>query len=185
MDKEIGAAMMVSEVQNGETLLFDFSAENTAGRWLIVNDGVMGGLSQSEMQLTDQDTAIFQGTLSLENYGGFASVRALLDPHTLEGYEGLSLRVLGDGRYYKLRMRTDRNMDGPAYEVDFATRAGEWMTVRIPFRDAIPTFRGRRLTNYPALQGKQIAQIGFMLADKQAGPFRLEVKWIGAYGPGI
>jgi len=185
MDEGIGAAMMVSEIQNGETVLFDFSAENTVGRWLIVNDGVMGGLSQSEMELTGQGTAIFQGALSLENYGGFASVRTLLDPHTLEGYEGLSLRVLGDGRRYKLRMRTDRTMDGPAYEVDFATSAGEWINVHIPFREAIPTFRGRRLTNYPALQGKQIAQIGFMLADKQAGPFRLEVKWIGAYGPGI
>jgi hypothetical protein len=173
--------MDIDESMAGDLLLFDFSREAAAGRWAIVNDGVMGGLSQSTLRLTDEGTALFEGTLSLENYGGFASVRTLPQSYSLDDYEGLVMRVRGDGRRYKLRLRTDRNIDGPAYEADFDTIADTWMDVRIPFRDTTPTFRGRRLANMPALEGKMLAQIGLMIADKKAGDFRLEMAWIRAY----
>ena len=180
-ENEEGGKMSAVALQVDEKILFDFTSENKSGRWMIVNDGVMGGLSQSELQLSDQNTVIFQGELSLENYGGFASVRTVPYRFDLAEYDGLSLRVLGDGRSYKLRLRTDTNMDGPAYEVEFDTTANVWLTVYIPFQDAIPTFRGRRLTNLPTLSGQQITQIGLMLADKQSGSFRLEVDWVRAY----
>jgi monofunctional biosynthetic peptidoglycan transglycosylase len=166
--------------QEGKTL-FDFQGKNEATRWVRVNDGVMGGLSQSEMRFTAQGTAIFEGTLSLENYGGFASVRTNPQDYGLGSYAGLAVRVKGDGRRFKLRLRTDDRLDGPAYESDFDTVAETWVTVKTPFRDCVPTFRGRRLRNVPALKGADVRQIGFMIADKQAGPFRLEVDWIKAY----
>jgi monofunctional biosynthetic peptidoglycan transglycosylase len=162
-------------------LLFDFSSEGRTGRWMIVNDGVMGGLSESELQLSDQGTIIFQGNLSLENYGGFASVRSVPYRFGLEAYDGISLRVLGDGRRYKLRLRTDVNIDGPAYEAEFDTIANTWTTVNIPFQTTTPTYRGRLIKDLPPLSGNRVTQIGLMLADKQEGPFRLEVDWIRAY----
>jgi NADH dehydrogenase [ubiquinone] 1 alpha subcomplex assembly factor 1 len=146
-----------------------------------VNDGVMGGLSQSEMRFTAEGTALFEGTLSLENNGGFASVRTIPDDFALGGYTGLAVRVKGDGHRYMLRLRTDRYLDGPAYESGFDTEAETWVTVRVPFRDFVPTFRGRRLRNMPAIDGADVRQIGLMLADKQAGPFRLEIDWIKTY----
>jgi monofunctional biosynthetic peptidoglycan transglycosylase len=161
--------------------LFDFQGQDEAARWVRVNDGVMGGLSQSEMRFTAEGTALFEGTLSLDNNGGFASVRTIPDDFALGGYAGLSVRVKGDGRRYMLRLRTDRYLDGPAYESGFDTVAETWVTVRVPFRDFVPTFRGRRLRNMPELDGADVRQIGFMLADKQAGSFRLEIDWIRAY----
>jgi monofunctional biosynthetic peptidoglycan transglycosylase len=94
----------------------------------------------------------------------------------------LAFRVRGDGRSYKLRLRGDNRLDGPAYEADFETVAGTWVTVQVPFSDLRPTFRGRRLRNLPAMEGAAVRQIGLMLADKQEGPFLLEIDWIKAYG---
>ena len=168
-------------VAQKEKLIFDFQGPDEAARWVRVNDGVMGGLSQSEMRFTAQGTALFEGTLSLENNGGFASVRTIPDNFALGNYAGLAVRVKGDGRRYMLRLRTDRYLDGPAYEAGFDTVAETWVTLRVPFRDFAPTFRGRRIRNMPPLEGADIRQIGFMLADKQAGPFRLEIDWIRAY----
>jgi monofunctional biosynthetic peptidoglycan transglycosylase len=141
----------------------------------------MGGISNSEFVLSEGGVAIFRGTLSLENYGGFASVRTYPEDFQLGAYTGLRLRVRGDGRKYKLRIRTSRRFDGPAYEAEFETQADEWITVTIPFQSVVPTFRGRVLRNQPKMDGAQIQQIGLMIADKVPGPFELEVDWIKAY----
>ena len=87
-----------------------------------------------------------------------------------------------EGRVVYIKdVRTDDRLDGPAYELDFDTVADTWITVKAPFRDFAPTFRGRRLHNMPALDGANVRQIGFMIADKQEGPFRLKIDWIRAY----
>jgi hypothetical protein len=162
-------------------LIDDFAGRDAAARWVRVNDGVMGGRSQSSLTLTPEGTALFAGSLSLENHGGFASVRTVPHDFALGEYRGLAFRVKGDGRSYKLRLRGDDRLDGPAYEADFETVAGAWVTVQVPFADLQPTFRGRRLRDMPALAGAAVRQIGFMIADKQEGPFRLEIDWIKAY----
>ncbi|MDH3323720.1 MAG: CIA30 family protein, partial [Flavobacteriaceae bacterium] len=53
----------------------DFGKTTGGQNWMIVNDDVMGGLSNSTAELTDS-TLIFKGTLSLKNNGGFASIRS-------------------------------------------------------------------------------------------------------------
>jgi monofunctional biosynthetic peptidoglycan transglycosylase len=161
--------------------IYSFEGQDNSALWVRVNDGVMGGLSQSTLTLTQEGTAVFSGTLSLANHGGFASVRTYPYDFALGEYAGLAFRVKGDGRGYKLRLRSDDRLDSPAYEADFETAAGTWTTVRIPFADLRPTFRGRRLRNMPVLDGTAVRQIGFMIADKREGPFRLEIDWIKAY----
>lgn len=152
--------------------------------WLIVNDGVMGGVSRSQIRVTDDDTAVFEGELSLENNGGFASVRALLGPTDLSGYRGVALRVRGDGRTYQIRFRVDGGFDGVSYRAMF--EAGpDWTTVVVPFDAFVPVFRGRVLRDRPPLDPSAIHQLGFMLADKRPGSFRLEVGEVrGAAPPG-
>jgi peptide-methionine (R)-S-oxide reductase len=176
-DEDQGTDSMATE----EKLIYGFEGQDTAAPWVRVNDGVMGGLSQSNLTLTQEGTALFAGTLSLENNGGFASVRTVPYDFGLDGYAGMTFRVRGDGRVYKLRLRADDRLDGPAFEADFDTVADTWITVKIPFADLRPTLRGRRLRNRPALTGAAVRQIGFMISDKQEGPFRLEIDWIKAY----
>jgi len=162
--------------------LMDFS-DGDKTKWSVVNDGVMGGISQSRIQRTSRETAVFAGVLSLENNGGFASVRAVVGPLDLSSYAGIEIRVRGDGRSYQLRLRTNDRFDGAAYRAHFETHTGEWVTARIPFDQFVPTFRGRTLSDAPALEPSRIHQIGFLLADKTPGPFSLEIDFVRAFKP--
>jgi len=172
---------MQQQQERNTKVLINFSDAETRGQWVIVNDGVMGGISQSEIVLSDDGTAIFRGTVSLENYGGFASTRTVSGSYNLAGYTGLIVRMKGDGRQYQLRLRADNRFDGVSYRYYVDTQPDTWMTIRVPFHEFVPVFRGRILQDVPPISPEQIQQIGFMIADKQAGPFRLEIESIQAY----
>lgn len=148
--------------------------------WRVVNDGVMGGLSQSRMRITPDDTGVFEGHVSLENNGGFAMVRLPLDRLDLSRYAAIAVRVKGDGHRYRLRLRTDQSFDGVAYQASFETRDDEWQVIELPLSGFEPTFRGRRVADAPPLDAGRIYQLGFMIADQQEGVFRLEVDWVRA-----
>ncbi len=162
----------------GEAVLFDF-AQTTNATWQVVNDDVMGGVSTSRFELTN-GVAVFRGVVSLENNGGFASVRTLPMRFDLGDASEFVLRVRGDGRRYKFTARTDANFDGPLYQKAFTTRKDGWQEIRLPLKDFIPTFRGRVLAGEPPLSANKLASLGFLISDKQDGPFRLEVAWIKA-----
>jgi monofunctional biosynthetic peptidoglycan transglycosylase len=183
--REIDAMpMRIQEMQQQEQrtkMLIDFSDQEMRGRWAIVNDSVMGGISQSEIGLSDDNTAIFRGIVSLENYGGFASTRSVADSYDLAGYTGLIVRMKGDGRQYQLRLRADNRFDGVSYRYYVDTQPDTWMTIRVPFGEFVPVFRGRILNDVPPISPGQLQQIGFMIADKKAGPFQLEIESIQAY----
>jgi uncharacterized surface protein with fasciclin (FAS1) repeats len=152
-------------------------------RWQTVNDGVMGGRSRGDSTRTSNGTLRFAGEISLENNGGFSSIRSRPQNLKLGGYDGLEARVRGDGRTYKLSLRTSGTSSWIAYWADFETKDGEWTTVRIPFTKWVPTTFGRKLKG-PALNPAAINSLGFMLYDKKAGPFDLEVDSITAYKGG-
>lgn len=164
-----------------EERLITFDSPDSSDKWMIVNDGVMGGLSTSSFEVTDSGTGVFSGTVSLDNNGGFASTRTIAAGLDSEAADGIVLRVKGDGKSYRFRIRTEQQSDGVAYQHSFDTRSGEWMEVRLPFRDFVASFRGRILPDVPPLDPSLIAQMGFLIADKQAGTFRLEIDWIDRY----
>ena len=162
----------------GVEVLVDFRSET--GSWSVVNDGVMGGRSSSEIRSTGDGSAVFQGNLSLENNGGFASIRTDVPAGVLAGRSRLVIRVRGDGKRYQVRLRTSGSFDGIAYRADFETTANAWTTIEIPLEIFEPSFRGYRPPNAEPLDPAEVRQIGLMLTDKQEGPFRLEIAWIGA-----
>jgi NADH dehydrogenase [ubiquinone] 1 alpha subcomplex assembly factor 1 len=149
--------------------------------WMVVNDSVMGGISQSRPEITNRDTLVFTGNVSLENNGGFASIRHVAEPFDLGRGEGVLLRVKGDGKKYQLRVRTSDGFDGMAYKTDFQTVKGEWQEFRFPWNVFTATYRGRLIENAPALEAINIRQIGFLISDKQAGSFVLEIVTLVAY----
>ena len=180
----IAGSLLITTATNAaenEDTLFDFSTADQMDAWRVVNDGVMGGLSQSQMMLSGENTAVFQGNVSLDNNGGFASVRAIPTTNKTAGHTGIRLRVKGDGKNYQLRLRTDNRFDGASYRSEFSTQKGEWIVIDMPFEEMAPTFRGRVLADYPAVDPSQIQQLGFLISNKVAEPFRLEVDWIKAY----
>jgi monofunctional biosynthetic peptidoglycan transglycosylase len=160
-------------------VLVNFTEQDEA-RWSIVNDGVMGGRSSSDIELTDQGTGLFSGFVSLENNGGFASVRATFQSLDLSAYQGVTLKVRGDGRRYQLRFRMDGSFDGVAHGTGFDTVAGEWVEIDLPFGGFQPTFRGRVPRGAGPLDPSRIRQMTFLIGDKKEGPFNLEIAWVKA-----
>ena len=148
--------------------------------WRIVNDGVMGGLSQSQMQQTPEGHARFSGTVSLENNGGFASTRATVPNGMRQGIQSIRLRVKGDGQRYSLRLRPAGRYGRVSYRAFFDTKAGEWQELEFPLSDFTPTFRGRVLTDVPPVSGQELEEIGLLIADKQEGQFGILIDWISA-----
>ncbi len=158
--------------------LFDFQVSTHLSDWEVVNDGVMGGVSTGQFQLQTNGCAVFSGTVRLENNGGFASVRSAPLREALTGCNAFVVRLRGDGRRYKFSVRTGTGFDTPLYQCSFITKEAEWEEHRLAFSDLVPTFRGRVLADVPSLNPAKVTAIGFLISDKQAGPFRLEIEWI-------
>lgn len=140
--------------------------------WRAVNDGVMGGVSTGSMVSTANGLR-FQGVLSLENNGGFASVRRMLG-FDLRAVAGVRLRVRGDGRTYQFRVRQDEQFDKVAWRADFTTN-GEWQTIELLFEQFQPVWRGRPVNGAGPIVAEKTRQIGFLLADGKPEAFVLEI----------
>jgi peroxiredoxin len=161
--------------------LFDFAAADAAQAWRAVNDGVMGGVSTGEARVTEEHTLRFAGTLSLENDGGFASIWSAGPARDLQEFDGLYIRARGDGRRYRLTVRTDFPIAAGSYRREFGTTPETWIEVFLPFAEFEASSYGRPVAGAPPLNRARVASIGFLLADKKAGPFALEVAWIKAH----
>lgn len=157
--------------------LLDFAAPG-APRFQALDDRVMGGRSMSRLRNIPQAGAVFEGVVSLEHGGGFASVRAGVEETNLSAYLGVVIRLRGDGRRYRLTLRNDRRISGVNHMHEFPTRPGEWEEIALPFEGFVPSLRGTRPAPATPLDPRRIRQVGFMIADARSGPFRLEVAWI-------
>jgi len=160
-----------------ERILFSFDKPDSAQPWQTVNDGVMGGRSDGRFKINDDKNMEFFGTLSLENNGGFASVRARGGNLTFQKDDVIVVRVKGDGREYKFNVYDQPNLNGFSYRQSFKTKKNEWIEVELPVRNFVATWRGRVFPNQK-LDPSNVAGLGFLLGDKKAGPFKLEVEWI-------
>ncbi len=149
--------------------------------WWVVNDTVMGGRSSSQWSDTGDSPAVFDGYLSLENNGGFTSVRSSQVVGLSPEHTTIRVRVRGDGRSYKFALRTSRIGRGVSYQYEFSTQSGEWIEADLPLSEFVPRWRGRRVSGAPALRPQDVLSVGFLLADKSEGRFRLEVAEISAF----
>ena len=164
-----------------EKMIFDFQGRTNSTKWQVVNDDVMGGVSTSQFQLLTNGGAIFSGVVSLENNGGFSSIRSGGPTRDLSAAEAIVLRVKGDGRTYRLQLATNAEFRRSriSYQTAFPTKRGEWTEVTVPLATLVPQFRGPQLSG-PTLNRTRIEEIGLSLSDGNPGAFALEVDWIKA-----
>ena len=176
-------------------VIFDFTNPNADLQeiWGAVDDVVMGGVSQSNIRLANQ-RAYFSGIVSTDNNGGFASVRTrnFSTPMNLADYEGIEIRVTGDGKRYKFITRCEGKWDGIGYCYSFDTVYNFPTTIRIPFKELIPVFRAKTVTEASRFDAARVYSMQLMLSKFEydgelnpkfeAGSFQLEVEYIKAYG---
>ena len=175
----LAALFTHSTLSAGEKNVASFETDESLKSWTSVNDGVMGGISKGGFKRSEQGTLLFTGNLSLENNGGFASIRMKSSALGLSGMSALVVKARGDGRTYWVDVRVNNQMSAGSYRAYLPTTAGEWQETRIPFADfKLQTF-GRELAAKP-LNAAAVASVGFTLSDKKAGPFALEVASVKA-----
>lgn len=155
-----------------------FDGPHSVADWQAIGDAVMGGVSAGQMAYDPNGYAVFSGEVSLANNGGFASVRSAVETSASDSASAYLLTVRGDGKRYKFSVRTSADFDGVGYQAGFAPPAGEWTPVRLAIADFVPTWRGRIVTHAPLLAPSCVQQIGLLIADRQAGAFRLHIRAI-------
>jgi NADH dehydrogenase [ubiquinone] 1 alpha subcomplex assembly factor 1 len=160
--------------------LFSFTDGSVVAKWSATDDRVMGGVSRSRLRFDPMGHAVFEGVMSLEQNGGFASVRADAPPPPpqLEKLTHYVVEVRGDGKRYKLNLRMSGQFSRVSYQATFPTAANAWTTVAIPVSSFEPTFRGRRVLDAPPLNAALVDQVGLMISDQQDGAFQLAIRKI-------
>lgn len=157
------------------SVLFDFTDDASAARWRSIDDVVMGGVSESRF-VSANGHASFTGTVSLEHGGGFASTRAPEASYDLSSTTGLQLHLRGDGKQYWLTLYT--TVGGPiSYRASLQPR-DRWTTIDVPFTDLDAYRRGDQVPEAPPFAPAEVRSLGFLIAQKQEGPFCLDVAWI-------
>jgi NADH dehydrogenase [ubiquinone] 1 alpha subcomplex assembly factor 1 len=151
--------------------------------WQVVNDGVMGGLSEGKLTPNQAGTMTFSGMLSLENNGGFSTFRSGDLKLDLSRHLGLLLRVKGDGRTYQVRLATDAVFRGMevSFAAEVATIKGEWVEVKVPFADFKGSFRGLDLPE-ERLDTSKVRRVSILIGDKKHAPFEVELDFVRTYG---
>ena len=190
LTRYIAGAFLIAILQPAATAqtmtsLFEFSETGDVAKWQIVNDGVMGGRSNSQASMvkSDSDGKVeaesgvmrFAGTLSLENNGGFASVRSRPNGSIgLDPGETIVLRVKGDGRRYTFNLYTPDRRTAFSYQTEFDTTAGQWTKVKLPVDKFVAHSFGRPMPNMQ-LTPSEVHSVGILLADKKPGAFEILV----------
>ncbi|MGZ2370293.1 CIA30 family protein [Ancylomarina sp. YFZ004] len=153
-------------------ILFDFNKGSEIDNWKVVNDEVMGGRSEAQFGLNSEGHGVFSGQVSLENNGGFSSLRYRFESLDVIKYKKVVLKLKGDGKAYQFRLKSDLT-NAHSYVKYFQT-SGEWESIEIDFKDMHPQFRGRVL-DMPNYSGKMMTEVAFLIANKKAEAFRLEI----------
>jgi NADH dehydrogenase [ubiquinone] 1 alpha subcomplex assembly factor 1 len=174
----LAVLLMQAVAEKALVPVLDFAGPDTAQKWQAVNDGVMGGVSDGRFKITEEKTLEFFGTLSLENNGGFASVRTKPTELGIKAGDTLVVRVKGDGREYVLNIYTKSRRMAFSYRAPLPTTKDEWTEVEIPLADFIPTAFGRQVQGMGPVEPSQINGLGFMLSDKKPGKFQMQVEWV-------
>jgi monofunctional biosynthetic peptidoglycan transglycosylase len=163
---------------SAEQMILDFNDALAVDGWQAIDDRIMGGCSYSQPKHVENVGLRFTGKVSLENNGGFASIRSKSGRWDLGACKGLKLRLRGDGKTYKLSLRTDRFFDGVSYQTAFITGKDTWQEIALPFEAFLPTHHGVRLTTVAPMDRRHITSFGLFIADFQEGPFQLDVAWV-------
>ena len=150
--------------------IYDFSESTSLRNWRVVDDGVMGGVSQGSLRINYEGHGVFSGFVSLDNFGGFSSIRYNTSAIDVSDYEYMSIIAFGDNKEYKLRIKSDY-YDRHVYSMTFFAK-NEWQEILIPLNKMEPQFRGRSL-RMPRFKGGSIVEVGILIGNKVEENFTL------------
>jgi hypothetical protein len=157
------------------SVVYDFEKTSDLSGWSVIDDGVMGGNSKGNFSLKENSYGYYYGEVSLENNGGFSSLKYQFKEKDISCFTKVKIEVKGDGKQYQFRIKK-KAIEKCAYISLFSTTK-EWQTITFLLSDMYPTFKGKKLEK-PNLIPSKIEQIGFLIANKTAENFSLKIRKI-------
>ena len=159
-------------------LMVDFGEKQEGSQWKVINDGVMGGLSKGKL-LIKQETMLFQGNVSLDNYGGFTSMKSPFEKMDLSDFEKVKIRMTASGQTFSMTFETDETWFAPYFKAPLATISNEWQVIEV----SLDQFKQYQLgqSDGRAINKGDLANVfrlGIITSQKKAGTFELEVDYI-------
>ncbi|MGC6525304.1 MAG: CIA30 family protein [Flavobacteriaceae bacterium] len=167
--------MSVFNFTQNKKVIFEFDTSCNIDAWQVVDDVVMGGKSNSEISLNENGNGLFKGTVSIENNGGFSSIRLNVNKIETTSNKTILLKLKGDGSVFQFRVKRSK-YERHSYTFNFNT-TGNWETIEIPLTEMTPSFRGFKL-DISNFNQDDIQQIGFLKSSNTNTPFQLEIKHI-------
>lgn len=162
--------ILILLVTMNTTVIYDFNKKSLKRDWHIIDDGVMGGVSQGNFSIDTDGNGIFEGTISLEYNGGFSSVRHQFEKIKVTNDSKILIRLKGDGKEYQFRIK-DKAIAYYSYITTFKT-SGEWEFIEIKLNDLYPSLRGQKL-NLPNFNSDSFEEIVFLIGNKKEESFKL------------
>ena len=146
---------------NGITL-FNFNEDSNFIDWKVIEDVFMVERSTGSFFVNESGHDVFEGTVSLENNGGFSYISLTNFFKIPIDRPKISIKLKGDGKNYQLRLNPNSN-SRESYVHDFYT-TGSWHVIEIPLKDMYLSFCGRRLNkgNF-----NSIAEKGFRISTNK------------------
>jgi len=182
-----------------DKVLFDFTKSSTRtpeentklkSQWRMSDDSVLGGGSRGETTITDKnflrwngntDTRVRDKTVKRSGFCSILSPEFKLD---LSKCNALSLTLRSNhSRNFMVNLHVDNFLPGEMYQGYLVGKTGEvgkWVTVTLPFKKFLLTSMGqvKNAQDSSLSEYEYIERVGFTIADKEDGPFELDIEKI-------
>lgn len=158
--------------------MIDFGEKTGGLNWRVLSDNVMGGLSNGRIQFTE-NTIRFTGDVSLENNGGFCSIRSEWQNMDLSKFEKVKIRFRSKGQAFALTLEKDQRWYMPYFKKEFTTNSEEWQEVTMDLSE-FEEYRIGRTTGSKASKDdlSKMLRMGIVSNSKKASEFELEIDYI-------
>ena len=181
MKKLLYLLIAISSLKSfGQSSLIDFGnlAEKNQ-EWVLLSDNVMGGVTKSKIEY-NINSVLLSGDISLDNYGGFSSIKTKYKSFDLSTYMGVKIKFKSTNQKFAFTLEDDRNWTQPNYKHEFSAKKDDtWEEVIIYFKDFQEIVIGEPTGNIMKSESlKNIVRMGIMTYEKKEGPFSLEVDYV-------
>jgi hypothetical protein len=164
----------------GQSSLIDFGNLTEKNQeWVLLSDNVMGGVTKSKIEYTNNSVLLF-GNISLDNYGGFSSIKTKYKSFDLSKYMGIKIKFKSTNQKFGFTLEDNQNWTQPNYKHAFSAKKDDiWEEVVIYFKDFQEIVIGEPTGNMMKSESlKNIVRMGIMTYEKKEGPFSLEVDYV-------
>ena len=161
------------------TYFIDFGKDKDGKNWTVTNDVVMGGRSDSSVEVLE-NSIVFKGIISLRNNGGFASLRNQGNKLKLSSYNTVQIRFKTDTRRsFSFRLSASDRFYEPFFKHDFNASTNDWTTVILNLNDFNEfNLNGKTGQKLQPHHMNEDFRMGIILYDKKDGPFEIEIDYI-------